>query len=144
MRSVLAFLLMATPALAWKAEVIGQVCVLSHQTDAADVAVRYDPAEQQPYSIAVTRKTTPWGDAPSFAILFEGATPMTIVTDRQILTDDRATLTVSDRGFGNVLNGLAGNETATALLGEDAVSVSLEGAAPEVDRFRDCIVTPIA
>lgn len=43
---------------------------------------------------------------------------------------------MTDRGFGNVLDGLEFNETATALLGDQAVVLSLEGAAPAVQSFR--------
>lgn len=42
---------------------------------------------------------------------------------------------MTDRGFGN---GLAFNETAIALLGDQAVVLSLAGAAPAVQAFRAC------
>lgn len=61
-----------------------------------------------------------------------------ISTNRHTLSNDDATLTVTDRGFGNVLDGLEFNETATALLGEQAVVLSLEGAASAVQAFRAC------
>jgi hypothetical protein len=51
---------------------------------------------------------------------------------------------VSDRGFGNVLNGLAGNRTATGFSGAASVTVSLEGAAAEVAAFEACGAAPSA
>ncbi|MEO0383403.1 MAG: hypothetical protein AAF234_07625 [Pseudomonadota bacterium] len=42
---------------------------------------------------------------------------------------------MTDRGFGNVL---AFNDTAKALLGEQALVLSLDGAAPAVQAFQAC------
>ena len=51
-------------------------------------------------------------------------------------------LEVADRGFGNVLAGLALNDTATAVLGEQVLVIPLSGARAEVDAFQSCIVSP--
>jgi hypothetical protein len=51
---------------------------------------------------------------------------------------------VSDRGFGNVLDGLEFNQVALAATGDRVVSIDLDGAAPEVAAFRACITTPSA
>ena len=75
---------------------------------------------------------------PIFAIRFDGPRGLTISTDRHVILDDGATLTVTDRGFGNVLNGLEFNDTATALLGDRAVAFALDGAGPAVRAFRAC------
>ncbi|MBO6707236.1 MAG: hypothetical protein JJ912_14180, partial [Roseitalea sp.] len=72
------------------------------------------------------------------AMRFDGPIGLTITTDRHIASDEGRSLTVTDSGFGNVLNGLEFNHTATALLGDRAVPVSLDGAAPAVQDFRAC------
>lgn len=130
----------ALPAAAWEAGVDGALCTLSHTE--ADITVRltYDPGVPL-YTISLTAPE-PWPLAPSFAMRFEGEQPNVITTDRHVLSPDRRTLSVSDRGFGNVLDGLAGNETATGISGLGAISVGLEGAAPEVAAFRACWQTP--
>jgi len=63
---------------------------------------------------------------------------LSITTDRHNLSDDARALTVTDSGFGNVLDGLAQNETAIMVAGPSIVQVSLDGAAPEVEIFRNC------
>jgi hypothetical protein len=108
------------------------------------VAVTFDPRLAQPYAIRITREDAPWPDAPAFAMRFEGARGMVIGTDRQVLSDGGRTLTVTDTGFGNVLDGLEFNRLATALAGEAAVPFPLDGAAPEVRAFRDCLAAPAA
>jgi hypothetical protein len=47
-------------------------------------------------------------------------------------------VTVKDSGFGNVLDGLEFNNTATAILGNEAVTFGLENAGPAVRAFRAC------
>lgn len=122
-------------AMAWEARA-GRICELTHDGQAAFVRLTYDPAIPQ-YSIAVTPRE-PWANGAIFAMQFDGARPNRITTDRHVLTDDGSSVEVTDRGFGNVLNGLEFNQTATALLGDRAVSVSLAGAAPAVQAFRAC------
>ena len=51
---------------------------------------------------------------------------------------------MTDRGFGNVLNGLEFNDTAIAIAGETRVPFSLAGAAPEIQAFRACTDAPTA
>jgi hypothetical protein len=60
------------------------------------------------------------------------------------LSDDGRTLTVTDGGFGNVLDGLALNGTATALAGDTVIPFDLAGARPAVEAFRACGVVPSA
>ena len=103
----------------------------------------YDPRQAEPYAIALTL-TGPWQPAPVFAIAFEGAADLMISTSRHRTSPDGRTLSVSDTGFGNVLNGLEFNATATAISGNQAVTVPLEGAAPAVQEFRACIEGGIA
>lgn len=136
-RALLLFvsLFCAPTALAWETR-SEALCVLEHSEAAADVRLTYDPGSKI-YAIAITPSKA-WRRYPVFAIRFEGPRSLTISTGRHVISDGGATLTVSDAGFGNVLNGLEFNRTATALLGDQAVKVSLDGAAPAVQDFRDC------
>ncbi|WP_147107307.1 hypothetical protein [Tateyamaria sp. syn59] len=138
MRYLTAFALLASPAHAWDFSP-SPICTLSHQEEAAEITVTYDHATRL-YAIAVTN-TDGWPSAPAFSIRFDGAQPNTISTTRHITTGQ--TLTVTDAGFGNVLDGLEFNSTATAFTQTAAVTVSLTGAAPEVQKFRACTATPI-
>lgn len=128
--------LLPLPAAAWQAT-LGAVCVLTHETDSAALRLTYDPARPL-YTIAITRKTAPWPDAPLFEMRFEGTAGLTIGTARHSLSPDGRTLTVTDRGFGNVLDGLQFNSFAHALSGGVTVSVPLAGAAAPVQAFRAC------
>ncbi|MDJ1015048.1 MAG: excinuclease ABC subunit B [Paracoccaceae bacterium] len=141
MRSLIALLAVTAPAAAWEFTPT-PVCTLSHSTSAAEVTVTYDPRAAEPYAIALTGAG--WPDAPVFAIRFSGPRGLTITTDRHRLSESGATLTVSDRGFGNVLNGLEFNETATALIGDRTVTLQLEGASEPVRAFRACAEAPLA
>ena len=125
----------AMPALSWQFSQ-DDLCRLTHQAETVEVEVTYDPANPE-YAIHL-RRTVPWPAAPVFAIIFEGVRPLTISTDRHTLSEDGRTLSVRDTGFGNVLNGLQYNSTATALALDSGVRVSLAGAAPEVELFRTC------
>ena len=132
----LILLLTALPARAWEAT-LGPVCTLTHETDSASVLLTYDPS-QPLYSIAITRKSAPWPSGPTFQMQFDGPAPLVIGTDRHVLSDEGRTLTVSDRGFGNVLNGLQFNGIARAASGGLTESFPLTGAAEPVQAFRDC------
>ncbi|MFY0692502.1 MAG: excinuclease ABC subunit B [Paracoccaceae bacterium] len=135
-------MLLAAPAYAWEA-IPGPICTLAHDTSDASVRVTYDPRIPE-YAISLSRSGTPWPDGPVFAIRFDGPRPLTITTDRHVLSDGQTTLTVTDSGFTNVLNGLQFNTTATALIGETALPLSLEGATPAVEAFRACTTAPSA
>lgn len=135
-------LLLATPAGAWEFTPT-PVCTLSHAAGTVSVRVTYDPAQADPYAIAVTRAAG-WPAGAVFAIRFDGGRALVIQTTRQALSDGGRTLTVTDRGFGNVLDGLEFNAIATALIGDAAEPVSLQGAAAPVRAFRDCATAPVA
>ena len=135
LRAIVFLLLSAAPAMAWETRP-GQICELVYDGETASVKVTYDPAIPE-YAIAIT-PALPWSDAPVFAMRFDGPRGNMITTDRHIISEGGSTLTVTDRGFGNVLNGLEFNHTATALLGDQAISVPLEGAGPAVRDFRAC------
>lgn len=143
MRSLLIpLLLVAAPATAWEASSDGPVCRLDHELKDGNVTVSYDPRKDQPYAIDLDRQNGPWADAPVFALRFDGPGQRTISTDRHQLSDGNDRLTVTDKGFGNVLSGLATNFVAIAMLGEQSLIIPLTGAAPEVERFVNCITTP--
>ncbi|MCR9257823.1 MAG: hypothetical protein NXI16_17205 [Alphaproteobacteria bacterium] len=135
LRPLIALLLMITPAVAWEATP-GPICALTHDGRDAFVRLTYDPSIPE-YSIAITVQD-PWVNTARFAIRFEGPRGLAISTERHVLSPDGKTLTVTDSGFSNVLDGLEFNVTATALLGDRAVTLLLDGAAPAVRDFRAC------
>lgn len=131
--------LTSTTASAWEAGRMGSVCTLTHQEDGSEVRLTYDPSGPI-YTISWTIEGT-W-PAGTFAIRFDGAQPNTITTLRQVVSPDGRVVSVVDQGFGNVLDGLRYNETATAALGDVTSTVSLNGAAPEVEDFLACEQAP--
>ena len=131
--------LFASPGWAWDFTP-RPICTLSWENDDASVVVTYDPRAAE-YAITL-RRTAPWPREPIFAIEFHGARGFTISTSRHRLSEAGQALTVTDRGFGNVLDGLQYNDTATALTGSAAMPVPLDGAAPAVEAFRDCARAP--
>ncbi len=135
-------MLLSSPAVAWEASSSGAVCLLSHTTSEADVTVRHDPRQVQPYGLEIARTASQWEAAPTFAIRFDGPGRLTISTGRHRLSADRTALTVTDSGFGNVLAGIALNHFAIAVLGDQALVIPLTGAAPEVEKFHSCIAAP--
>lgn len=138
----LALAVATAPAHAWDAGVEDGLCILDHAGTEATVRLTYDPTLPE-YTIAI-RLADPWPEAAIFAIRFEGPRGNMISTARHVLSEDRRTLSVRDRGFGNVLNGLEFNAVALALTGDRIVTIDLDGAAPEVAAFRACIVSPSA
>ncbi|MEM1363079.1 MAG: hypothetical protein AAGF94_15415 [Pseudomonadota bacterium] len=136
----LLLLTLATPAAAWEFSVENDTCRLTHTEAEAEAVVTYTPADSL-YAITLTGPET-WAPFPFFVIRFDGARPLTITTDRQ--TYAGSALTVTDRGFGNVLDGLASNQSAIAQLGPQSMAFSLEGAAPEVAKFRACTDAALA
>lgn len=134
---VLILWLLPLPAAAWEVT-IGPVCTLVHETDTARVTLTHDPGPPR-YTITVTRRDAPWSPAGVFGMRFDGPRPGTISTDRHVAGDGGASLTVTDRGFGNVLDGLQFNRTATAFTSAgETVTLPLDGAAQKVQLFREC------
>lgn len=142
MRAVLILALLTSPAHAWQAGSEGRICTLTHSEPAAEIRLTYDPAGPL-YSITVTTPA-PWPEAAVFGIRFDGASPNTITTSRHERDAAGHSLTVTDRGFSNVLDGLEFNSTATAFTGPAATVIDLTGAAPEVRAFRLCTTAPSA
>lgn len=135
MRTVAALILLTTPANAWEFTP-GAPCLLTHNTPQAQIELTYDPTAPL-YSITITR-ADPWPDAPSFGIRFDGPQGRVIATDRHQLSSDGRSITATDRGFGNVLDGLQFNHKATAASGDIEVTIPLDGAAAPVAAFRAC------
>lgn len=133
----LAFLLFATPATAWEAFSEGPVCYLTHATEDAEVVVSHDRRKPLPYAIEIDRFET-WAQGPVFMIQFDGPARNTISTGRHQMDAENRKLTVTDRGFDNVLNGIERNFLAVAMTGSTATVIPLTGAAPEVEKFRNC------
>ena len=129
--------LIPLPATAWEF-FPGSVCRLTHATPEASVELTYDPAGPL-YTITVSRPGAPFPPAPVFAMRFDGPRGLTISTTRHTAPDgDPTRLRVTDTGFGNVLDGLQFNRTATALIGGQEVGFRLDGAADPVAAFRAC------
>ncbi|MEO0401927.1 MAG: hypothetical protein AAF214_06090 [Pseudomonadota bacterium] len=116
------------------------VCTLDHEEPGVSVKLTYDHATAL-YAIALT-SAQGWPAAPAFSMAFSGAAPNTISTPRHVTRGN--TLTVTDSGFGNVLDGLQYNAVVTAFTATAAVTLSLSGAAEPVQRFRDCTSAPVA
>ena len=111
---------------------------------AAEVELTHDPRGALLYTKSITVTAPAMAERPgsSGRSLRPAGREFTITTDRHVLSEDARALTVTDRGFGNVLTGLARNETATIFTGPAALTVSLVGAAPEVADFAACEVAP--
>lgn len=133
-------LVLASPAAAWEFSP-SPVCTLSHRDDGLDVTLTYDPRRNDAYAIELTAPE-PWPEADIFGLRFSGGRELTITTPRHQPSDGGRTLTVRDRGFGNVLNGLEFNAAATAFIGGAARQMSLSGAAEPVRAFRACTSQP--
>jgi hypothetical protein len=142
MRAFFAIALLATPAQAWDFTDT-PICTILNDTPTLQVRVTYDPSLPEPYAIAFTRPD-PWPQTDTFGLSFSGPAAMTIGTGRHQLSNGGRTLTVTDKGFGNVLDGLAYNGTAAALAGDLAVPFDLTGVRPAVEAFRACYVLPSA
>ena len=127
----------AAPALGWETR-SDSVCRIEADTPAARVTIAYDPVRTL-YAIFLTR-SAPWPDASSFSIRFDGARPNVIATDRHFFPNgDSRTVSVVDRDFGNVLDGLAAGGVAhIGFDGEGTTMIPLTGAAPAVTAFRAC------
>ena len=141
MRWTAAFIILATPAFGWEFEA-GPTCVLRDVQDQVSVTLTHDPSVPE-FSISI-RQNVSWVGGPIFAIAFVGDSPFEITTNRHVLSDDGQTLTVRDRGFGNVLNGMEFNATAIASLGDQQVTFDLQAVDEPLQPFRTCEILPVA
>jgi hypothetical protein len=128
------------PVLAWEFTP-DPICTLRNTAPEAETVITHDPGLGL-YTLPVTRSAGPWDASATFAMTFSGGRTLTIGTDRHVIDGPR--LTVQDSGFGNVLNGLEFNQSATAFTGGQAVTLPLAGAAEPVRAFRACTETPPA
>jgi len=135
--------LFAAPAQAWTFTP-DPVCTLADDTADLRLAITYDPWQDQPYAIALTLTGQVWPQAHTFAIRFPGSRDLVISTDRHQLSDGGRTLTVTDRGFDNVLNGLAQAGVAVAQLGERSYAIPLGGISAPLAAFLACPARPIS
>ena len=140
MKTAMALILSATPVMAWDFSPT-PLCTVTHEDGGVSVRMTYDPRQAQAYAITLTRDSD-WPDGGVFSIAFEGPAELTISTNRHIV--DGPSVTVTDTGCGNVLDGLEFNRRATAYLGATSLSVSLDGAQDKVQAFRACTAEPIA
>ncbi len=136
MRIISILALVPLPAAAWEFS-SDPICTLTHQTDMAEIAITYD-ARLPEYALFITLRSGQWPGVETFAMTFVGPRAGQIGTSNQTLSADQATLTVRDRGFGNVLDGLEFNANAIATSGDLSISMSLHDAPPAVRAFRDC------
>lgn len=133
MRLLTLLICLAAPAHAWEFSA-DPLCTIRDAQKGVTTEVIYDPRNGH-YSLTMT-DSAGWGEATIFGIRFDGARSFTIQTDRQRIEGNR--LTVSDTGFGNVLDGLEFSTTATPFLSRER-PLSLVGAAEAVRAFRACV-----
>ncbi len=142
MRTALAFLLLASPATAWEFSA-SPICTLTETQEAGEITVTYDPAITE-YAVTVTLPNGRWSEAQTFGMAFANDRPISIQTDRHAISPDGRSLTVKDRGFGNVLDGLEFNARAYAILGDTTVGFDLDGIGPAITAFRNCPAANLA
>jgi hypothetical protein len=136
MRITLILTLIASPGFAWEFTP-DPVCTVTHDTPQATLRLTYDPRVPQ-YAITLTQLDRVWADGPIFAMRFDGPRPIVISTNRHVLSDGNTAVTVTDSGFGNVLDGLEFNDTAVASVDGTQLDLPLAGAARAIAAFRAC------
>ena len=136
MRTLFALLLLTTPAHAWEFSA-SPICTLTDTQEAGTLTVTYD-ASLPEYAIEITRAEGTWPQFPTFGMAFAGGDALSIGTYRHTLSNDGRSLTVRDRGFGNVLDGLEFNTRAYATTGDITLGFDLEGIKEAISAFRDC------
>lgn len=132
----MAVIALPTSASSWEFTPV-PICTLTGQTEKGSVTVTYDPAAEI-YAINLTMVTDVWDEHPNFSIQFIGPRGRQIGTALHTLSADKATLTVTDKGFANVLDGIEFNVAAQAQSGTSKMTMSLAGAADPVQAFRAC------
>ncbi|PTX54788.1 hypothetical protein C8N43_3609 [Litoreibacter ponti] len=135
MRVLILTVLLPLQAQAWTFTP-GPICRLSHATDMAEIELTFDPSAPL-YSVTVTTPA-PLPQAPFFSMRFIGPSGQTISTNRHAYGADGTSVTVTDTGFGNVLDGLQFNQSAEAIVGDTIIAFPLEGAAQQTAAFRAC------
>lgn len=141
MRLTIILSLIASPVFAWEFS-SSPVCTLLHSTEDAELKVTFNSRTDGPYAIEITQEEGVWQPAPMFMMGFDGPRRNAISTDRHQIDPEGKSLTVTDSGFGNVLDGIEYNFVAIARSGETALVFSLTGAAEPVQKFRLCAASP--
>lgn len=136
MRLILALTLFASPAAAWEF-MPSPVCTLTDTSAAGTITLTYDPALPE-YTVTITLADGAWDIADRFVMTFAGDRPKEIATDRHRISPDGRSLSVSDSGFGNVLDGLEFNQRAYAIAGGTTIGIGLDGIGPAMQAFRAC------
>lgn len=117
------------------------ICTISERQADLRIEVTFDPATGL-YALVVSRDAG-WPAAPILALRFDrGMGDLTISTDRHVVDGPR--LTVTDRGFGNVLRGLEFFGRGTLSTGDLSLSFDTTAAAGAVTAFRACPAVPTA
>lgn len=132
----------AGPAMSWEFQ-SSAICTLSHSAIDGDLEITFDGRLEEPYRLTLTRSER-WIRGEIFVLQFGGARPGTLTTERHRIRDNGLSLSVTDKGFDNVLNGLEFNLAAFAFMGSHVFAISLNGAAPEVRKFRECVEESVA
>lgn len=141
----LALALLASPATAWEFSP-SPICTLYHADAVLGFTVTFDPSSGI-YALSarfLENHPADWPESDVFFLEFDGPHRLRLATDQHIYSDDMKELSVSDRGFGNVLDGLEFNDFAEVISGDMSATVDLTGAAQEVRKFRDCGEIPLS
>lgn len=128
--------LLSTPASAWDFAAT-PVCTLSRQGDDLGVTLTYDPMLPE-YVLTLSLPDGTWPQGPVFAMTFANWRPAMIQTDQHQLSGNRRQLSVRDRGFGNVLDGLEYGDATQANTGGMTVSINTTGISGAMQAFRQC------
>jgi hypothetical protein len=140
---ILSLTLIAGSARAWDFAAT-PLCTLADRTDRQATVLQFDPGADQPWSITMTLQDGTWPAAPGLTMAFLGGQELVIGTDRHILSDGARSVTVRDRGFDNVIAGLAQNQVAIATMGDRVMEIPLAGIAGPLQQFLDCLAQPIS
>jgi len=132
--AALALTVFPVAAIAWEFSP-EPICTLTHSNAEADLTITFD-ASQPLYTLTITLKDGVWAQSPGFGMTFVGPMGLSISTGAHQING--STLTVSDSGFGNVLNGLEFNTLARSFTEAQVVDMSLQSAAAPVRAFRAC------
>ena len=97
-------LLCAQTALAWTFTP-NPICTVNFENEEIDLELTYSH-ETEIYAIKLTKTDAPWADSDKFSMRFEGVRPNLISTQNHEFSADMRSITASDTGFGNVLDGL--------------------------------------
>lgn len=115
------------------------ICTIAETQDGLAVEVTFDPGTGL-YALHLTRPVG-WPDTPVLTLRFDqGMGDLTISTDRHRVEGNR--LTVTDRGFGNVLRGLEFFGRAIVTMEGLTLAFDTSDATPAVTAFRACPATP--